>query len=213
MLFGFTRVFAIAGSSFALLGLVILVFLFVFSGSKNTFVSLTDINPVQQTPNAANKQGAMQAESKIQLPENVKKYLSGDNEKVLNGWLKSLDKSDKEDFVSNLSSIIAEAEKNNQDIIGVINTYKEIKLEKLKKSEFEKYEKMASKGALIGSMFALVLLIGLLAIVLVMLAIERNTRNTGILANQNNPAGLIDGPSHVSFSRANIMNGEASATD
>ena len=172
-LFGFTRVFALGGSLIAILGVVLLLFSLFGSGDRDSLVKLTDLRLAQQTENTAKPP----LKIKVKLPENVKKYLSGENEKIFYGWIKSLDKKDQEDFIDNLSSIISEAENKKENVVDVINEYKTAKLSKLQKTEAEKYEKIAEKGAIIGAIFGLVLFIALMTLILIMLAVERNTRN------------------------------------
>jgi hypothetical protein len=174
LLFHFTRVFALGGSLIAILGVVLLMFSLFGSGERDSLVKLTDLRSAQQAENTTVESPNIE----VEIPENVKKYISGENEKVLYKWIESLDEKDQEDFIENLSLIITEAENKGEDVVDVINDYKTAKLSKLQKTEFEKYEKVAERGAIIGAMFGLIIFIALMSLILVMLAIERNTRNT-----------------------------------
>ncbi|MFH1846013.1 MAG: hypothetical protein ABH869_00445 [Candidatus Omnitrophota bacterium] len=180
LLFGFTRIFVLGGSLLALIAIV--VFLFGLfepdeKTKKSSFVSLYDLRPTQQKE----KNRSVHSEFEAQLPANVKKYMFEKNVNVLYGWIKSLDKTDQEDFMENLSLIIDQAENGTENVVDIINEYKTVKLEKLKKPEFEKYEAMVRKGAILSAIFGLVLFIALMSLILVVLAVERNTR---VMANK-----------------------------
>lgn len=180
LLFGFTRVFAIGGSLVALVAVVILLFSLFESSNKKTYVSFSDLRPRLQQEKVGSEETVSPPEIKIQIPDNVKKYLFPENEQILYGWIESLDKRGQEDFLENLSSIIAEAEKNNENVINIAYDYKTAKLRKLRsekqsETQSEKYERIAAE---VGALFGLVLFIALMSLILVMLAVERNTRKT-----------------------------------
>jgi hypothetical protein len=179
-LFKFTRLFALVGAACALMAGAVLLFNLSGSGDKDKYVSFNDLRPVQQTEGVGNEYAPTHPINKIKFPENVKKYLSGKNEKILNGWIEPLDEKNMKDFIKNLSSIIAEAEERNENVVNIINEYKIVKLEKLNETEFEKYEKVVSKAAISGTIFGLFIFIALMSLVLVMLAIERNTREIAL---------------------------------
>lgn len=173
VLFKFTRYFALSGAICALIGGIFLLLNLFGSDDKNDYVSLYDLRPSQQTQEEGSKY--VSNHPTIKLPDNVKKYLSGENEKILYGWIEPLEKSNKKNFIENLSLVIAEAEKNNENVVEIINEYKTVKLEKLSGSGFEKYERKVNKGVMLGTIFGLFIFIALMSLVLVMLAIERNT--------------------------------------
>lgn len=170
-LFDFTRLFALVGSIAALVGIVLLVS-YLFFPTKKNYISLSDLDSIGKTE----KTVAVPPKIMVQLPKNVRKYMSGSNEEVLKGWIGYLDYADQNDFVQNLSSVIHEAEMNLRDVIEVINKYKTVKLPALRTSEFEKGKRTVEKGAMIGAIFGLMLFVAMMSLVLVMLAVERNTR-------------------------------------
>jgi hypothetical protein len=177
ILFGFTRVFAIGGSLIGLIALVFVVFNLLGSG-ESTYVSLEDINTESSKQNNSLSEASSKSQKPLNSPENVIKYLSGDNEKILQGWLEGISKQEqKQEFLDNMSDVITDAEKKKVDIITVINNYKIVKLSKLTKSEIEQYKEIGQKAALYSVIFGLIIFIALMNIVLVMLAVERNTRH------------------------------------
>ena len=174
-LFGFTRFLALG---VALVGLMLIAVLMIgaIGSTDKTYVSLDEVAPRTENSKSANNQVVESTVPKVRIPSIVSKHLSGDNEKVLHGWLESLDEEQQELFIGNLVGIIEEAESKGVDVIDAINAYKTLKLEKLSENPFVKYEQMANRAALFGAIFGLVVLVGLMSLILVVLAIERNTR-------------------------------------
>jgi len=172
LLFPFTRILSLILIFLLLCTLITGSFYLGFYDNLNskTFVSLNEINielyPVSSTPT-------------IVLPENVKRTFEGENKQVLNSWLDSLkDVEMKKDFLSNLSFIIDEAEKNKQSVVDAINKYKEIKTNKLQTDTLGIATAMKFfKKAFIGfGLFMLLLSILVIIIILLNISIERNTR-------------------------------------
>lgn len=175
-LFSFTRILALGGSVVALVIIAFLLIGALGGAADKSLVTIDEVLPAAQSDQSGTTQAATTAAPKVRIPGLVEKYLSGDNEKILHGWLEDLDEGQQKLFLKNLASIIDEAELKKADVIDVVNKYKALKLERLQANPFEKYEQMATKGALMGAIFGLVILVGLMSLILVVLAIERNTR-------------------------------------
>ena len=175
-LFGFIRIFTIGGALIGVIALILVIFNLLSSG-ENVYVSLDDINTESITKNNSVTEASAKPKESINIPENVKKYLSGDNEKILQGWLGGIFKQkQKQEFVDNLSDVIVSAEEKKVKVVNVINNYKTIKLSKLSKSEIEQYKEIGQRVAIYMVIFGLVIFIVLMSLILVMLGIERNTR-------------------------------------
>jgi len=175
-LFSFTRVLAIGGSVLALIIIAVLVS-GLFDSGKNTYVALEDINVEESTKNNTIEEASAPPKVQLFIPENIKAYLSGDNEKILQGWLDGIKGQEKkQDFLENMSEVITKAETNKLEVVNVINNYKTLKLSKLNRSEIEEYKDIGQKVALYAVIFGLIIFIALMSLILVMLAIERNTR-------------------------------------
>lgn len=182
-LFGITRIFTIGGVLGAIALIILLGFNLLLSGN-NTYVSLDDINI---KASAKNKQY-------INIPENLKTYMSGNNEKILQGWLDIISNHEqKQEFVNNLSDVISDAELeivnidinhktmklskfDKNDIVKIINKYRAIKLAKFNKSEMDQYKEIGQKVASYIAISWLIIFILIMSLILIMLAIERNTR-------------------------------------
>lgn len=177
-LFGFTRIFAIGGSVLGLIAIALLV-ANLLGGGESTHVALEDINIEESTKNNTVKEASAKPKKQLKIPANVKIYLSGDNEKILQGWLDGIKGQDKkQDFLTNMSEVIIRAEIKKVEVINVINNYKTLKISKLNKSEIEEYKDIGQKAALYSVVFGLAIFIALMSLILVMLAIERNTRSS-----------------------------------
>ncbi len=177
-LFGFTRIFAIGGSVIGLIAIALLVVNLLGSG-ESTYVALEDINTKESTKNNTVEEASAKPKKQLKTPDNVKTYLSGDNEKILQGWLDGINgHENKQDFLTNMSEVISDAESKKVEVINVINNYKTLKISKLNKGEMAEYKELGQKAALYSVVFGLVIFIALMSLILVMLAIERNTRNS-----------------------------------
>jgi len=177
-LFGFTRVFAIAGSIIGLIAITLLILNLLGSG-ESTHVALEDINTKESTKNNTVEEASAKPKKQLEIPDNVKTYLSGDNEKILQVWLDGIKGHDnKQDFLTNMSDVIADAESKEVEVFKVINNYRTLKISKLNKGEMAEYKELAQKAALYSVIFGLIIFVALMSMILVMLAIERNTRNS-----------------------------------
>lgn len=168
-LFKLTRTFAISGSLIGLLALAIVIINLIPS-KESTYISLDDIADVTQT-----SEGMTEF---TYFPENVEKYLFGENEKILLGWLDGLSSQDqRQEFVDNLSEVIESAEQSELDVNKVINSYKTAKLSKLNKNDMSGYKGMMERATNYVVISSIITFIALMSLILVMLAIERNTRH------------------------------------
>jgi len=174
--FEFTRLFA---ACMSVLGFLIIAILIVniLDSPVSTHIALEDINTKESTENNTVEEASAESEKKLKFPANVKKYLSGDNEQILEDWISAIQGHDKkQDFITNMSEVITDAENNNLEVVNVINNYKTLKFSKLTKSEIEQYKDMGQEVALYSAIFGLLIFIALMSLILVLLAIERNTR-------------------------------------
>lgn len=115
----------------------------------------------------------------IRIPPDIfKKYFKDEkNNKVVSGWISTLNMEEKDEFVSNLVALINEAELKGKPFSAEqINAYKEVKFKKFNSATWDKYEQKFQKGAIIFFIAVLLGMIGLFSLTLVLLAIERNTR-------------------------------------
>ena len=180
-LFGFTRFIALIVAIASLAAIAASAFLLMHGFRSPTFVSYEDVAAQMQPAGqyAAHAGNVAHAPAPYSIPENLKALFSGDNAKVLQGWLDTLeDDAQKQDFLDNLSQVVAEAQQKGGDETKVINNYKDIKLKRLVQSPFEKYVTMGEQAAAVGSIIALIFLLILTSLVLVLLAIERHTRHS-----------------------------------
>lgn len=174
-LFGFTRTFAIFGSTIGL-AILILFVLGLFFGGEDTYVSLDDLDT--STSIEQDDVSSASATKHLIRSDEVERYLSGDNEKILNDWLNSINGIEKkQDFLDNLTDIIDDAESEGVDVINAINSYKVLKLAKYKKSIPEQLEESGQAIAKYFVIFGLIIFVSLMSLILVMLSIERNTRS------------------------------------
>ncbi len=171
-LFGFARLVALVGAIAAIVGIVVCGMFLMGMFDKSTTISFEEIASVDSP-----SQGASGASNvSYRLPQNLEQLFSGNNKNVLDGWLKGLDSKQREDFLRNLSEVVAEGQSKGADPTNIINTYHGLKMKKLAQSEIEKYAAVAARGAAIGTVLGLVVLLLLVSLMLVLLAIERHIR-------------------------------------
>lgn len=178
-LFGFARLVALIGAV-AAIGGIVFCGLFLMGTTTVSYEEIASMHSPSREASGKGTEGMTSASLSYRLPQNLEPYLAGDNKKVLDGWLKGLD-SDKqrEDFLGNLSKVVAEAVSKGADranVADTINTYKDLKLKRLSPSEIEKYTAVAARGAAIAVILGLVVLLLLGSLMLVLLAIERHVR-------------------------------------
>jgi hypothetical protein len=121
----------------------------------------------------------------MRVPLAVQSYLdSEENKKTLDGWLESLDSSDRQDFLDNMAEVITAAESQRVDVLDAVNRYKELKLARIaaaKQGTDFMGISIRPFNVVIGILLQLAL-IALVSLILVLLAIERNTRKLGGVA-------------------------------
>lgn len=177
ILFGFTRGIALAGSLVAIVAAGLILVNLLWSAEKKTQITYDELRPnLQPVKNASEKADTVPAD-KIVIPENVKKYFSV-NENEIVRWTGTTNFTDLQDYLRNLSIVIEDAEKKNDNVFDILSKYKAAKLKKLQKTQYEEYQKIAVQVAQLATVFGLVLFIGLMSLILVMLAVERNTRKS-----------------------------------
>jgi hypothetical protein len=166
----------------AALSIFVLAGLILWSGSllpANVQVLPTEVAAVLSPSNAANtSEPSTEAPlAGITIPSRVSRYL-GDrsNKSVLEGWLRSLEPNQRQEFVDNLEDVIKYAEQNNLDVVQAVNTYKELKMQRYRAAETKGLDTKISRYGAVGGMVSAAMLIVALSLVLVVLAIERNTR-------------------------------------
>lgn len=174
--FGVTRVIAILLALVAWLAISgIIIFFVIMRTGSGTHVSLADIQPitvVNSPSSAPTADGSLG--NGYKMPQNLADFFSGDNKGVLDGWFENLENDQKQDFLDNLSRLVAESPKGLS--ADTINKYKDIKLKKLDNSPFAKYQRIGEIAGGIAVIIAALFLVILTSLVLVLLAIERNTR-------------------------------------
>ena len=176
MLFGATRILAILGSLIAIASIVLIVQKSM-DFNDGSHISFNEINAESSAQNGSVAAASAAPITPLITPDNVKKYLSGDNEVILKNWLNDLPTAEaKQDFINNLSEVITAAEVKNAVVINVINNYKTLKFSKVQKNGIEQYAEVGKKAAIYCAIAVLVIFVTLMSLVLVMLAIERNTR-------------------------------------
>jgi len=117
--------------------------------------------------------------SSLRIPLAVQSYLdSEENKEVIEGWLNSLDPSDRQDFIDNMAEVITAAQKQRVDVFASINRYKDLKLAKIAatKQGIDFLGIPVSPFNLVIGIFIQLGLIAIVSLILVLLAIERNTR-------------------------------------
>lgn len=178
-LFAVTRIFAILGSILALTTIVLLA-TNLSKTTDNDHVSFADINTksTAQNGSVSDASSSMESQSLI-IHDKIKEYFSGDNEKIFNDWVDSLETNEqKQDFIDNLSEVISEAESKKVDVVNTINNYKTLKFARINKNQFEKYKELGERAAIFAVILFSAIFLTLMSLVLVMLAIERNTRKS-----------------------------------
>lgn len=175
-LFGFTRFLSFA----IILFLCVMIFFsvsFYYSIKPSTFVSLEDVKGSSSAISSQTGLTFQQGTPDVSIPPELDKYFgTEENRNIVRGWISSLDLEQKRDFYSNLAVILREAERNNEDVVDIINAYRYAKLTKLSTSQWEKYAQQVQKGATILFVSILLGMVGLFSLILVLLAIERNSR-------------------------------------
>jgi hypothetical protein len=176
LLFGSTRLLAVVVGALCLIAIGAGVFSIITSlRSVDTHVSYNDLKtPAVAPTGTADNTNAIIPD--VILPINVQTHLSGDNRKVLRGWLEGLDADQKREFLTNLSEVIENAEHSSANVVAVINSYKTMKLEKLKSSTMDRYATQVRRGAMIGFVGLMMLVLVMTSLCLVLLSVERNTR-------------------------------------
>jgi len=177
ILFRLTRVIVLCLALAAIVGIALCGMFLAGRFDKATAVSYAE---VESKVSSGEKPG--QASTTVQPPSGymltpvLERYMGGANRNILDRWLKDLDVDQQQDFISNLSQVVTQAESGGADAIKVINAYRELKLERVKQSTMDKYAATAAKGAAVAAILSFVFLILLASLVLVLLAIERHTR-------------------------------------
>ena len=196
-LFSTTRVVFLVMAALCALGLIMVTVKFASSYTEskpNTTVSADSVfskiaadGKKDGRQNGAPQQDggyANQIESDLNIPQPMKDVFTGRNKEVLDGWLGSLDKKDRQNFIDEMYTVFqaatekekANAEKGGETLRAAINTFKEMKVQKIKDRDLQKLKFDSSLTIYAGALAALIALLALLSLVLVLLAIERNTR-------------------------------------
>jgi len=133
-------------------------------------------------------------EVQVKIPRNIQKRLNANTSQVLDNWLNSFSTAkEKNDFLQNLSQIIAAAEKNDPKNVDMyINNFRDLYMEGIReKARMDKdalgipslVEKYVSpwitrmiRGAIALGMICLFTLFVITVALLSLLSIERNTR-------------------------------------
>lgn len=175
-IFGFSSLFAKVGSVIFLLLLVVSLLAIPFIGVKDTQVDYLEVKQAINQPEPGSYAALKKTAPNLNIPEGVEKYLSGDNRQVFLGWIENMESDQQQEFTNNLEDVIKASEKNSDDVIEMVNKYKELKLAKLSTSEIEKYAAKTAKAGVVGFAFGMAVLVVLMSVVLLLIAIERNTR-------------------------------------
>lgn len=178
--FRFSRAFATIGSVVALACLAIALIAVPFTGRRDTQVEYKDVKLALNPPEKGSTEAFRHVAPDLYVPPKVDEYLSGENRAILQGWVEPLSPNDRQGFVDELEDVIQLAEANSDDVVDVINKFREVKLERLQMSEFERYAAQGARYGMLGVAFAMAVLVVLLSVVLLLLAIEENTRGKSI---------------------------------
>ena len=140
----------------------------------------TNVNTVSPENERLDQSNHASALSSLRIPLAVQSYLdSEENKKVIEGWLNSLDPSDRQDFIDNMAEVITVAQKQRVDVFASINRYKDLKLAKIAAAK-QGYRcfpgVLVSPFNVVIGIFIQLGLIAIVSLILVLLAIERNTR-------------------------------------
>jgi len=139
----------------------------------------TNVNTVSPENERLDQSNHASALSSLRIPLAVQSYLdSEENKKVIEGWLNSLDPSDRQDFIDNMAEVITVAQKQRVDVFASINRYKDLKLAKIAaaKQGIDVLGVLVSPFNVVIGIFIQLGLIAIVSLILVLLAIERNTR-------------------------------------
>jgi hypothetical protein len=173
--FNTTRIIAIVIAILAWTVIVgVIVAFIVREMDLETHVTLDEVQPVSTSAGDNGKPAA--PATTYRMPENLKDFFGGDNDGVLKGWLENLDDSQQQDFLNNLSQLVAQSHK--EPTAELVNTYKDLKLKRIGTTAIDKYQRIGEVVAGIATVVAALFLVILASLVLVLLAIERNTRGS-----------------------------------
>lgn len=181
LLFGITRAIALFVAILALAGIVICVLFLLGRLDRSTRVSYTDIEAALTTGQATggqSQQGVLNRPT-MQLPENLRQYLTEDDVRSLRRRLPNIERDEQwRDFLENLSTLVGEAESDPRRVSprNLIDTYVILKNQKLAQSDAEKYVAIAGRYAAVAVVVGLLFLLIQVSLVLVLLAVERHTR-------------------------------------
>lgn len=107
-----------------------------------------------------------------------------DNRRVLEGWIESMQSTDRQPFVDGLGGAVREARKHGVDDATAINAYHEAFQAYVMEREAKKLESVQSRLYIAATVVSVLLLLALFSLVLVLLAIERNTYRTANAATR-----------------------------
>lgn len=178
--FAVTRVFALCGAAVIVIVIAILA-MKLLSPGESTKVTYEEVakemaGSTDESNSDAEDSPRTPAVAVVAIPDNLKPYFGGENERILRNWIDDLSEDQQRDFLKNMSQVVREANAKKADATEAINAYKSLKLRKLSSEGVEQYAAMATKAGYIAAIFGLLLILSILSLVLVMLAIERNTR-------------------------------------
>lgn len=178
--FAVTRVFALCGAAVIVIVIAILA-MKLLSPGESTKVTYEEVakemaGSTDESDSDAEDSPRTPAVAAVAIPDDLKPYFGGKNERILRNWIDDLSEDQQRDFLKNMSQVVREANAKKADATEAINAYKSLKLRKLSSEGFEQYAAMATKAGYIAAIFGLLLILSILSLVLVMLAIERNTR-------------------------------------
>jgi hypothetical protein len=186
--FRLTRIVALLWLFFLAAGIILSVILFLAAinhsvGHVDPELALqsSDSNVNSASPENGRLDQSSNASplTSLRIPLSVQSYLdSEENKKVIEGWLGSLDPSDRQDFIDNMAEVITAAQKKRVDVFGSINRYKDLKIAKAAaaKQGMDVMGIAVSPFNLVLGIFFQLGLIAIVSLILVLLAIERNTR-------------------------------------
>lgn len=113
----------------------------------------------------------------LKLPFSVQKNFSApENMGILKGWMESMSRQERIQFLSELDAVSNQAEMQKLEIADAVNRFWAIKKQRIVQREREKNENSMQNYIYAGVIGSSILLIALFSLVLVLLAIERNTR-------------------------------------
>ena len=185
--FAVTRVFALFGAVFVLIGIFVLAIILLLPGEcfmVNYDDILKEISKTSVTNNDGSSPLEITSTLTVSIPDNLKEYFFEENESILTGWIAGLSEKQQQEFLDNLSLIVQSIRKDTNiassdvesEVIKAINVFHTLKMDRFTEEEMQTYTKMATKAGYISSICGLLLILSILSLVLVMLAVERNTR-------------------------------------